>query len=157
MKQGLFIFWLLLGTLACKNSNNNTSTELSWLTVEQASKIASNNNSKKFLIDVYTDWCGWCKVMDKKTFTDPEVIKYLNDNFHVVKFDAEQKASITYKGNVYSYQSMGRSGVNMLAYELLQGRMSYPSLVYLNENLEPIIVSPGYKEPAQLLSELKAL
>jgi hypothetical protein len=52
---------------------------------------------------------------------------------------------------------MGRSGVNMLAFDLLQGRMSYPSLVYLNENLEPIKVSPGYKEPAQLLSELKAL
>jgi thioredoxin-related protein len=156
MKQFLLIAFVFLGSFSCKDNASN-SNQLVWLNIEQANDLGSNNNDKKFLIDVYTDWCGWCKVMDKKTFTDPEVIKYLNENFHVVKFNAEQKETVTYKGNTYNWQSMGRSGVNMLAFDLLQGRMSYPSLVYLNENLEPIKVSPGYKEPAQLLSELKAL
>jgi thioredoxin-related protein len=84
--------------------------------------------------------------MDKKTFTDPELIKYLNENFHVVKFNAEQKETLSFRGQTYNWQSSGRNGVNMLALELLQGRLSYPTLVYLNENLEPIRVSPGYKD-----------
>jgi thioredoxin-related protein len=151
------IIIFLTSFIGCKNSNQSSSSELNWLTVEEASKIAEGNNEKKFIIDVYTDWCGWCKVMDKKTFTDPELIKYLNEHFYVVKFNAEQKEEISYKGKIYKWESMGRNGVNMLGYELLQGRMSYPSLVYLNSNLETIFVSPGYKEPAQLMSELKSL
>ncbi|MBK8625412.1 MAG: DUF255 domain-containing protein [Saprospiraceae bacterium] len=158
MKYFIPFLIVMVVLVGCNNkSNKAASNELTWLNIEDASKLSAGNNNKKFLIDVYTDWCGWCKVMDKKTFTDPEVIKYLNENFHVVKFDAEQKDPVKYKGNTYSWESMGRSGVNKLAFELLQGRLSYPSLVYLNENLEPIMVSPGYKEPAQLLAELKAL
>jgi thioredoxin-related protein len=155
MKHFVLILIVIFGLFGC--DSKKSSNELTWLSIEQASDLADGNNDKKFLVDVYTDWCGWCKVMDKKTFTDPEVIKYLNENFHIVKFDAEQKESVKYKGNTYNWEAMGRTGVNKLAFELLQGRLSYPSLVYLNENLEPIRVSPGYKEPAQLLAELKAL
>lgn len=151
------IFIFSLAFYSCKNSDQKSSTELNWITVEEASKIAEGNNDKKFIIDVYTDWCHWCKVMDKKTFTDPNLIKYLNENFYVVKFNAEQKEDVSYKGKNYKWEAMGRNGVHMLGYELLQGRMSYPSLVYLNSNLEPIFVSPGYKEPSQLLNELKSL
>lgn len=141
--------------LACKSKNE--ATVLHWISVEEATKIAASNNQKKFLIDVYTDWCGWCKVMDEKTFTDPQVISYLNENFYVVKFNAEQKETVTYKGKQYEWQSTGRGGYNQLGYELLNGRMSYPSLVYLNPQLEPIRVSPGYKEPGRLLLELESL
>ncbi|MCZ2101754.1 MAG: DUF255 domain-containing protein [Chitinophagales bacterium] len=130
---------------------------LQWITIEEASKIAEGNNKKKFLIDVYTDWCGWCKVMDEKTFTDPQVISYLNENFYVVKFNAEQKETVVYKGKRYEWQDEGRSGYNALSYELLNGRMSYPSLVYMNAKLEPIRISPGYKEPGRLLLELESL
>lgn len=157
MKNCIFILIVLTGFMNCKNSKE--ATQLKWITVEEASKIAEGNNKKKFLIDVYTDWCGWCKVMDQKTFTDPALIEYLNENFYVVKFNAEQKDAVTYKGKRYEWQKSGtgRGGVNMLGYELLNGRLSYPSLVYLNPNLEPILVSPGYKEPERLLIELQAL
>ena len=95
--------------------------------------------------------------MDKKTFTDPTLIKYLNENFHVVKFDAEQKENVTFRGKTYKWEAMGRSGINGLGVELLQGRLSYPTLVYLNEKLEPIRMSPGYKTAEQLLVELQLL
>jgi thioredoxin-related protein len=157
MKQVLILIFTILIAYGCGQKAKTSSSELTWLTVEEASEIGSGNNDKKFLVDVYTDWCGWCKVMDKKTFTDPEVIKYLNEHFHVVKFDAEQKEALQYRGKTYNWESMGRNGINSLALELLQGRMSYPTLVYLNANLDPIMVSPGYKEPSQLLAELKAL
>lgn len=158
MKLILLCTVFVFAGLSCKNAGSQSGNgALTWLTIEEAGKLGASNNDKKFLIDVYTDWCGWCKVMDKKTFSDPELIKYLNDNFHVVKFNAEQKETLSFRGQTYNWQSSGRNGVNMLALELLQGRLSYPTLVYLNENLEPIRVSPGYKDAPQLIAELKSL
>lgn len=155
----LIFYTLMIGVLTIVSCKNKTvsDTELNWLTIEEASKIGSGNNDKKFLVDVYTDWCGWCKVMDKKTFTDPAVIKYLNENFYVVKFNAEQKEPAMFKGKKYEWTPMGRNGVNQLGVELLQGRLSYPTIVYLNSNLEPLAVRPGYKTPEQLLAELQML
>ncbi|MBK9566192.1 MAG: DUF255 domain-containing protein [Saprospiraceae bacterium] len=79
----------------------NTSRKLNWLTVEQASEIGTKVEIIKILVDGYTEWCGWCKVMDKKTFTDPALIEYLNKNFHVVKFNA-RKGPVNYKGKAYN-------------------------------------------------------
>lgn len=158
MRNQIF-FHLLVALLfmsSCKNKSVSD-TELKWLTIEEASEIGSGDNDKKFLVDVYTDWCGWCKVMDKKTFTDPAVIKYLNENFYVVKFNAEQKEPATFKGKKFEWTPMGRNGVNQLGVELLQGRLSYPTIVYLNSKLEPIDIRPGYKTPEQLLAELQTL
>lgn len=165
MKILQILFLFILAFASCKNAGSNDSKEsksnesnLSWLSIEEASKIGtSGSNNKKFIVDVYTDWCGWCKVMDKKTFTDPALIEYLNKNFHVVKFNAEQKEPVNYKGKTYNWEPMGRNGINGLGIELLQGRLSYPTLVYLNEKLEPISISPGYKKPEELMSELQTL
>lgn len=149
----------------CKEGDGRTPNEtkyastdgLDWIDIEKASQISEISNKKKFLVDVYTDWCHWCKVMDKQTFTDPEVIKYISDNFHVVKFDAESQRTLNFKGKSYQWQNEGRNGVNGLALELLQGRLSYPSLVYLDEKLNPLAVSPGFKNPEQLVAELRQL
>ena len=116
-----------------------------------------NLKDKKVLVDLYTSWCGWCKVMDKKTFTDQAVIDYLNENFVLVKFNAEQRESVTFKGETYEWMSAGRRGVNKLAYKLMNGRLGYPTLVYLDSDLNKIKSSPGYKKPDQLLAELKVL
>jgi len=129
---------------------------IQWNSIDDLEKLTANSD-KKVLIDVYTTWCGWCKVMDKQTFTNPEVVDYLNANFHVVKFNAEQKADIQLKGKTYKWVNSGRRGVNMLAHELLNGRLGYPSLVYLDGNLNKIRSSPGFKKPDQLLAELRGL
>lgn len=128
-----------------------------WTTFDKIARENKKPDGKKYLVDVYTEWCGWCKVMDKKTFTDPEIQAYLKDNFHIVKFDAEQREPVSFKGKEYNWVSGGRRGINMLAIELLGNRMSYPTLVYLNENMEKITSSPGYKTPEQLIQELKAI
>uniref|UniRef100_A0A3Q2YUK7 Spermatogenesis-associated protein 20-like TRX domain-containing protein n=1 Tax=Hippocampus comes TaxID=109280 RepID=A0A3Q2YUK7_HIPCM len=54
----------------------------------------NEGNTKKVFIDIYTDWCGWCKKMDKDTFQNPEVAAYMNENFLMVKMDAEGKDPI---------------------------------------------------------------
>lgn len=140
-----------------KNADHLNTGGLQWTTFDALQKEGYKNNGKKYLVDVYTDWCGWCKVMDKKTFTDEKVQAYLRDNFNIVKFDGEQKESITFKKRIYEWQAGGKKGVNQLAIELLGGSMSYPTMVYLDENLNKIRSIPGFKKPEQLLAELKAI
>ena len=129
---------------------------LSWYAIEDLEKM-KNLEGKKVMIDMYTSWCGWCKVMDKKTFTDQRVIDYLNEHFVLVKFNAEQREPVTFKGETYEWMSAGRRGVNKLALKLMNGRMGYPTMVYLDSNLEPIKSIPGYKTPEQLLGDLQVL
>ena len=129
--------------------------ELKWYTWEEA--VALNKTKpKKFMVDVYTDWCGWCKVMDKKTFTDPAVAQFIDKNFYPIKFNAEQKVDVKFNDQTFGYvETGGGRGVHTLAYALLDGKMGYPTLVYLNEKYERILISPGFKEPADMLKELK--
>jgi len=126
---------------------------INWMTWEEAVE-ANKENPKKIFVDVYTNWCGWCKKMDKSTFMDDKIIEELNDNFYAVKFDAEQKQPISFNGNEFKFVNAGRRGYHQLAYALLDGRMGYPAFVFLNETFERIMLSPGYKQVDQLHKEL---
>ncbi|MCB0706337.1 MAG: DUF255 domain-containing protein [Saprospiraceae bacterium] len=127
---------------------------LTWMSWDEM-VTAMESEPKKVLIDVYTDWCGWCKRMDQSTFVDPAVMQYLNENFYAVKFDAEQKEDVEFRGHTMKFVANGRRGSHELAVSLLNGRMSYPSIVYLNESLDRITVSPGYKDAPSLMTELE--
>ena len=139
------------------NSNpapSNGDSAIQWLSWDEAVK-ANETVKKKFFIDFYTDWCGWCKRMDKTTFTDPAVVKYINENFHPIKFNAEQKEDIVFQGRTFKWRAGGRNGVHTLSYELLNGRLGYPSYVYLTPDFERILISPGYKPAPDLIKELE--
>jgi len=144
---------------ACKEKaeyKKNSDGSLTWISIDEAAQL-KNKDNKYYFVDVYTSWCKWCKVMDQKTFTDPEVINFLDEKFHVVKFDAEQKAVVNWKGKEYIYKSGGRRGINTLAMELLNGRLSYPSFAVLDKDKNPIKIIVGYKGPQQLIKELQSL
>lgn len=123
-----------------------------WITFEQAVKILPQS-PKPLLIDVYTDWCGWCKVMDKNTFSNPEVSNYLINNFHAVKLNAETKDTIYVGDKVFVFKPEYKS--NELAISLLSGKMSYPSIVFLDSKLQLLTVVPGYVEAPQMMEILK--
>lgn len=116
-----------------------------WMTLDEV-QTAMKKKPKKVWVDVYTSWCGWCKVMDQKTFSNPNVIKYLNENFYMVKVDAEQKDEIRFRGKMYPYMPERR--VNAFAIELLQGQLSYPSGVFMEENFQNPQIVPGYLDVA---------
>lgn len=117
-----------------------------WETTRQASGTKS-----KTLISIYTNWCNWCKKMDAETFTHRGVAEYLNEHYNLVQFDAEQRTEITFNGRTYGQAKVGTRAYNELAYTLLNGRMTFPALVFLDEDLKVIQVIPGFKTPQELM------
>ena len=129
--------------------------KVKWLTWQEAAEL-NKKQPKKILVDVYTSWCGWCKVMDKETFTDEKIAEYLGKNFYCVKLDAEMTEPIEFNGQKFEFVQQGTGkGIHTLAYSLLDGNLGYPSIVYLTEKYERVVISPGYKKPDQLITELK--
>ena len=139
-----FLFFILLLNLNFSNLTYAQS-KVEWIELDNNTKI--NNNGKKIIIDLYTDWCGWCKVMDRNTFTNPDVIDHINNNFIPVKFDAEYQNSVVFNNNSYNFVKSGRKGINELAYYLTNGNLSYPMTVFLDENYNLITLLPGYHKP----------
>ena len=148
-----FSFLLILGFTSSFTPAAEAVSEITWHSWEDAIEL-NKTEQKKILVDLYTVWCGWCKKMDKGTFKDPEVVSYITENFIAVKLNAEQKEAITYKENEFNFVNKGRRGYHELAYSLLDGRMSYPSFVFLDENEQRITISPGYKDANAMLKQL---
>ena len=157
IKYLIFALVLITLTIPFLNARENKSTkpahagnsEIAWLSFEEA--IQKNSEKpKKIFIDVYTNWCGWCKVMDKQTFTDPLIIKYINDKYYAVKLNAERKDTVVFGNKEYTFVPLGKRGYHELAKELLNGKMSYPSIVFLDEQTSRIQSIPGFRRAPEL-------
>lgn len=126
---------------------------IKWMSMNEA--VAANNKvPKKLLVDIYTDWCGWCKTMDKQTYTDKRIIEYINKNYYAVKFNSEKKdETIVIKNRTYKY--MPEYKCNELAVQLLRGQMSYPTTVFIDETFTVAEPVAGFLKPADLMPILK--
>ncbi len=131
------LFFISFSGLAQDISN------VKWYSIEEAEKL-NKQQPRKIMVDVYTDWCGWCKKMDKETFNHPVIAEYINENYYPVKLDAESKEEITFNGTTYKFVAQGSRGYHELAAGLLNGKMSYPSIAYMNEKMELLGAVPGY-------------
>ena len=126
--------------------NQESTSTVNWMTFEEAVE-QSKIERRKIFIDVYTDWCGWCKVMDRKTFSEASIAAYLNEKYYPVKFDAEQEDEVSFNDHTFKFVPNGRRGYHELAVTLLQGKLSYPTVVFLDEDFNMIQPLPGYREP----------
>ena len=151
--KNIFLLVILLSTATI------SAQKINWVTMDEA-LAAQKETPKKIMMDVYTSWCGPCKLLDKNTFSNPDVIKYINENYYAVKFNAEGTESITHEGFTYTnpnYQEgrRGRNTTHFFADALkLQG---YPSIVFFEDNGKLIQALPGYKTPKQLEIFLKMI
>ena len=144
---GLFTFFLSISLALTLTNTVQGQEAIQWMKFEEA--IAANaKNPKMILVDVYTDWCGWCKKMDKDTFTDPRVIAHFQKNFYAVKLNAEDtNRKFPFMGKTFSEAEMAASmRVN-----------SYPNFVVIEPGLQNIAQLPGYREPEAFLAGLAEL
>ena len=116
-----------------KEKANLPGEKIRWYSFEDAYKL-NKKKPKKIFIDVFTDWCGWCKKMDAETFVNPVISEYMMKHFYCVKLNAERKDTIVIDGVTFTNPNpTGRRSTHQIAVELLKGNMSYPSYVFLNE------------------------
>jgi thioredoxin-related protein len=120
--------------------------QITWISVDDlAGKL--QKEQKPILIDLYTTWCGWCREMDRKTYSNKQVIHYLQDKFYTVRVDAETHAIITWKGRSFRFNPEYRS--NEFALYLTHGRLEFPTTVIIPPGGEPQAI-PGYMKPKEL-------
>ena len=133
--------------------------EVEWMSMNDALE-AQKENPKKIFVDVYTDWCGPCKLMDKKTLQNKDVAKYISNNYYAVKFNAEGTEEVnyndfTYTNPNYNPDRKGRNSQHLFAHALkITG---YPSIVFFDETGKVIAPVVGYQSPTQLEVYLKMI
>lgn len=136
-----FIFILLTQTFTLIAQE-----DIYWLTWQEA-MVANEKKPKKIFIDIYTDWCGWCKRMDQTTFKNSEIVSYMNEHYYAIKMDAEMKDSITFNDHLFiNPKPNARRSTHVLAASLLDNQMSYPSFVIMNEEIVRLNILKGYQQ-----------
>jgi len=132
--------------------NGPVAEKIKWLSFKEAYAL-NKKNPKKIFIDVYTDWCGWCKRMDATTFSDPVIAKNMNKYYYAVKLDAEMSDTVVFNNTTFVNPNPGmQRSTHQLAYALLNGKLGYPTCVFLDEKfgmIQPIssYLSPDALEP----------
>ncbi len=144
--------------------NENTATqepkevEINWMSFEEAI-TAQKKEPKKIMMDAYTKWCGPCKLLDRKTFHNPDLVAYVNEHYYAVKFNAEGDETITFKGNTFTNPGYDPTkATRRNASHQLSGYFrinAYPTILFLDENAEVLTPIKGYYTPAQLEIYLK--
>ncbi|MDH5604071.1 MAG: DUF255 domain-containing protein [Cyclobacteriaceae bacterium] len=142
----LMVVLSMSGFIGIEKDKAPVESRVKWMTFEEAVE-KSKTEKRKVFIDVYTVWCGWCKEMDKNTFNHEVIAAYLNEKFYPVKLDGEQKEDIIFRGTTFKFVPQGRNGYHELAAALLNGKLSYPTVVFLDENFDMLQPLPGYQKP----------
>lgn len=117
---------------------------ITWLNLEEAYQL-NKKEPRKIIVDVYTDWCGWCKKMDKDTFADPKVTEYVNEHYYAVKLNAEGKGSITIEGDTFTETEIARQ------FQV----SSYPTIVFIDKDFHTFQPVPGYRDAVGFLDVLE--
>ncbi|KAA3659584.1 MAG: DUF255 domain-containing protein [Calditrichaeota bacterium] len=125
-------------------ANENKSVD--WVSFEEAITRAAKEN-KHIVVDFYTDWCKWCKVMDEQTYKNSEVVTYGNEKFLFAKINAESNTMVSYRGQQFTCRQLTAA----------LGIRGYPATVFMNEKGEFITKISGFIQPDQFMPILEFL
>lgn len=126
--------------------------KVKWMSFAEM-QAAYAQNPKPILVDLYTDWCGWCKAMEKDTYGNGKVAAYINEHYYAVKFNAESKETVDFNGKKYGYNSSMKT--NDLALLLSFGDRSYPNTIFLGSLNERPAPLAGYLKPKEIEAPLR--
>lgn len=148
---------LLFVPLTLLAQDPHAGQKIKWKTLEEA-QAAAKKDGKPLMVDVYTQWCGPCKMLSGRTFMDDQLAAYVNQHFHAVKFDAEGPQKTTFNGKAYSnpghnpQMGAGRNSTHELTMAIapVNGRVAYPTVVYIDKDGQVITPVQGYLTPEQM-------
>jgi len=106
-----------------------------------AGLAAASGSGKPVIVDVYTDWCGWCKRMDRDTYSRPEVSEYVNRHFIMVRLNGDSDDRVTYGGREFTARTLA-GGFNV---------SGYPTTIFLRPNGAHLVNVPGYMGPDKFM------
>ena len=151
LKRVLFIVFVM-------SVGFNYAQKINWVSFNEAIAL-QKKSPKKIIMDVYTNWCGPCKMLDRNTFQNKDVANYVNANFYAVKFNAEGDAKVTYDGQDFTNPDFDskltnrRNGTHQFSRYLQVS--AYPTIVFFDEEAQVITPVRGYQTPQQLELYLK--
>lgn len=153
MKNIIALVSIVLVSITALNAQ-----EINWVTIEEAKELMEKE-PRKIIMDVYTNWCGPCKMLDKNTFGNPDVAKYINENYYAIKFNAEGDASVTFEGNTFTNPNYDPAKKNKRNAQHQFARYlsvrAYPTMVFFDDDFKLIAPISGYLVPKQLEVYLK--
>lgn len=119
--------------------------KINWVSIEEAQEL-SEQEPRKIIMDVYTDWCGWCKKMDKTTFADEKVVEYVNENFYAVKLKADSNDKVNFKGQEFTKGQLAQA----------LRVTGYPTVVFFDESFARFQPVSGFRPADDFLKLLEA-
>jgi thioredoxin-related protein len=126
--------------------------KVNWISVEELQQKYAQT-PKPILVDLYTDWCGWCKVMEKNTYGNAKVATFINEHYYAIKYNAESKENVVFDGKKFAYNPAYKT--NDLAIYLSSGQLEYPNTIFLSAiNASPAPLS-GYMKPKEFEAPVK--
>ncbi|MFO0322230.1 MAG: thioredoxin family protein [Bacteroidota bacterium] len=125
----------------------NEDSDINWMSFEEA-YLKCKKNPRPILVDIYTTWCGPCKLMNSQTFSNSRISKYINEHFYAVKFDAESKDTVKFDSYVFvSTDPSTENAPHQFAASILDNQLSYPSIVFLNNQVQRLDIIKGFQPP----------
>jgi len=139
-------FVLTSATLMLPDEPKSKKGEVTWLTFENG-LAAAKKDKKLMVVDFYTDWCGWCKKMDKDTYGDSSVIEFARKKLVLVKVNAESNEKTRFREQDYTYRQLAQAF----------GVSGYPATAFIDSTGEVLTLVEGYLTAGKFLPILEFL
>lgn len=157
MKKIYILITVILISIGINAQSKSDGVEINWIPFEEA-LAKQKENPKKIMMDVYTIWCGPCKLLDKNTFHNVDLVNYVNEHYYAVKFNAEGNEKINYENQDFGNPNFDAKKTRRNSSHQLTNYLkvrAFPSILFFEEDGGLLAPIPGYRTPKQLEIFLK--